>query len=154
MQVCPNSAKVQLNSAILMRRQSEWDAALEMVDRAQAIEPSYCEADFWRGLTMLNGNWCCSPIRFIACCPATEVVKATHCHIGYGYVRTYTSHSWGLVAMTSGASKLAIQTDAVHSLKVKHTERSTSHGCVCLRTAPGGVSSGTSETAWRCWSAE
>lgn len=54
--VCPNSAKVQLNSAILMRRQSRWESALQMLDKAQSIEPTYCEADFWRGLTMLNAN--------------------------------------------------------------------------------------------------
>ncbi len=55
-QVCPDSAKVQLNMGILRRRTREWGAALGHFTRAQAIEPGYCEPTFWRGLTLINSN--------------------------------------------------------------------------------------------------
>lgn len=55
-QVCPGSAKVQLNNGILERRSANWTGALTFFERARQIEPSYCEADFWTGLTLLNAN--------------------------------------------------------------------------------------------------
>ena len=58
MQVCPGSAKVRLNTAILRRRRGDWGGALEHLDAAQAIDPTYCEADFWRGLTLLQSSRC------------------------------------------------------------------------------------------------
>jgi hypothetical protein len=55
-QVCPDSAKVQLNNGILARRTADWGAALAHFERAKQIEPTYCEPDFWSGLTLLNAN--------------------------------------------------------------------------------------------------
>jgi Flp pilus assembly protein TadD len=55
-QVCPESAKVQLNNGILARRTADWDAALAHFERAQEIEPTYCEPDYWAGLSLLNAN--------------------------------------------------------------------------------------------------
>eukprot|EP00891_Asterochloris_glomerata_P008136 jgi/Astpho2/8136/Aster-03071 len=52
--VCGNSAKVQLNSGILERRYQNWEAALRHFERARAIEPGYCEPDYWVGLTLVN----------------------------------------------------------------------------------------------------
>ena len=54
LQVCGNSAKVQLNSGILERRYQNWEAALRHFERARAIEPGYCEPDYWVGLTLVN----------------------------------------------------------------------------------------------------
>lgn len=54
--MCPDSAKVQLNNGILQRRDGDWDAAMAHFERAQEIEPGYCEPDFWRGLTLINSN--------------------------------------------------------------------------------------------------
>ncbi len=65
-QVCPGSAKVHLNTAILRRRRGDWGGALEHLDAAQAIDPTYCEADFWRGLTFLKSNRCCDLLAFIS----------------------------------------------------------------------------------------
>ena len=53
LQVCPQSAKVQLNSGILDRRHSRWDAALAHFEAARRIEPGYCEPAHWIGLTLL-----------------------------------------------------------------------------------------------------
>lgn len=61
--MCPNSAKVHLNTAILRRRRGDWGGALEHLDTAQTIDPSYCEADYWRGLTLLNSDRCCQPLQ-------------------------------------------------------------------------------------------
>lgn len=47
---------MQLNNGILQRRHSNWTGAMAHFDRAQAIEPGYCEPDFWRGLTLINSN--------------------------------------------------------------------------------------------------
>ena len=55
-QVCPDSAKVQMNNGILQRRHADWGAALAHFERAKAIEPGYCEPTFWRGLTLINAN--------------------------------------------------------------------------------------------------
>ena len=54
MQVCPKSAKVQLNLGILERRHLHWHEALQHFRRAQAIEPSYCDPTYWIGLTLIN----------------------------------------------------------------------------------------------------
>ena len=51
--MCPQSAKVQLNSGILDRRHSRWDAALAHFEAARRIEPGYCEPAHWIGLTLL-----------------------------------------------------------------------------------------------------
>jgi len=51
-QVCGNSAKVQLNSGILMRRQRRWEDALRHFLRARQIEPDYCEPAYWIGVTL------------------------------------------------------------------------------------------------------
>ena len=55
-QVCPDSAKVQLNNGILARRTADWGAALAHFRRAKEIEPTYCEPDYWAGLSLLNAN--------------------------------------------------------------------------------------------------
>ncbi|KAK9811534.1 hypothetical protein WJX72_005492 [[Myrmecia] bisecta] len=52
--VCWTSAKVQLNSGILERRYMNWRQALEHFELARAIEPGYCEPDYWVGLTLIN----------------------------------------------------------------------------------------------------
>lgn len=54
MQVCWNSAKVQLNSGILERRYQNWDAAIEHFELARAIDPTYCEPGYWIGLSIIN----------------------------------------------------------------------------------------------------
>lgn len=53
-QVCPDSAKVQLNLGILERRYSNWQAALAHFNRARQIEPGYCEPTYWFGLSLVN----------------------------------------------------------------------------------------------------
>jgi hypothetical protein len=52
--VCPDSAKVQLNSGILARRRRQFDDALAHFERAQEIEPGYCEPAYWAGATLVN----------------------------------------------------------------------------------------------------
>ena len=52
-QVCWDSAKVQLNSGILERRYQNWDRALMHFEHARAVEPGYCEPDYWIGITLL-----------------------------------------------------------------------------------------------------
>ena len=61
--MCGDSAKVQLNSGILERRRLDFDRALTHFDRAQDIDPTYCEPTYWRGLTLINqGAWSvCQP---------------------------------------------------------------------------------------------
>lgn len=55
--VCPNSAKVQSNVGVIWRRYQEWDKALSHFHLSQEIEPTYCDADHWIGLTYVNrGN--------------------------------------------------------------------------------------------------
>jgi hypothetical protein len=54
MQVCPNSAKVQLNSGILARRSGNMTAALSHFQRAREIEPGYCDPGYWIGVCQLN----------------------------------------------------------------------------------------------------
>ena len=51
-QVCGNSAKVQLNMGILERRYQNWDEALHHFTRARSIEPTYCETRYWIGITL------------------------------------------------------------------------------------------------------
>ena len=51
---CARSAKVQLHVGILHRRYERWGAALEAFAAARAIEPSYCEVDYWEGRTRLG----------------------------------------------------------------------------------------------------
>jgi tetratricopeptide (TPR) repeat protein len=53
-EVCSQSAKVQLNTGILMRRKMDMNKALEHFQAASAIEPGYCEPTYWQGLTMIN----------------------------------------------------------------------------------------------------
>lgn len=52
--VCGQSAKVQLNTGILMRRKLEMNKALEHFKAASAIEPGYCEPGYWEGVTLIN----------------------------------------------------------------------------------------------------
>ena len=52
--VCWRSAKVQLNLGILARRKFQWTRALEHFHRARLIEPTYCEPNYWYGLTLIN----------------------------------------------------------------------------------------------------
>ena len=54
LQVCPDSAKVQLNSGIIERRYRHWDEALLHFERARTIEPGYCEPGYWIGVTLVN----------------------------------------------------------------------------------------------------
>jgi hypothetical protein len=57
LEVCPRSAKVQLNSGILRRRKDDWGGAMRHFDRALEIEPDYCECKYWMGRTHLDmGN--------------------------------------------------------------------------------------------------
>eukprot|EP00884_Botryococcus_braunii_P010950 jgi/Botrbrau1/19857/Bobra.0124s0090.2 len=53
-QVCWKSAKVQLNSGVLMRRHGKWEEALEHFRLARDLEPSYCEPTYWIGITLLQ----------------------------------------------------------------------------------------------------
>lgn len=56
--VCPDSAKVQLNNGILQRRRGDLRAALGHFERARQLEPGYCEPGYWVGVTQLNlGGW-------------------------------------------------------------------------------------------------
>ncbi len=52
-QVCPGSAKVQLNNGILERRHRHWEDALRHFRRAREIEPGYCEPSYWIGITLI-----------------------------------------------------------------------------------------------------
>lgn len=54
LRVCPDSAKVRLNNGILQRRHARWDEAVAHFERAQKIEPGYCEPGYWLGLTRVN----------------------------------------------------------------------------------------------------
>ncbi|GLC66378.1 hypothetical protein PLESTF_000418100 [Pleodorina starrii] len=54
--VCPDSAKVQLNLGILQRRRGDHAAALSHFRRARAIEPGYCEPDYWIGISLVNSG--------------------------------------------------------------------------------------------------
>eukprot|EP00879_Flechtneria_rotunda_P010231 GHRR01010697.1.p1 GENE.GHRR01010697.1~~GHRR01010697.1.p1 ORF type:complete len:543 (+),score=175.66 GHRR01010697.1:144-1631(+) len=54
LRTCPNSAKVQQNCGVLMRRYQDHDKALSHFRRAQEIEPGYCEPSYWIALTMIN----------------------------------------------------------------------------------------------------
>ncbi|KAG1677925.1 hypothetical protein FOA52_001343 [Chlamydomonas sp. UWO 241] len=51
---CWDSAKVQLNSGVLERRRQDPAAALRHFELAKQLDPSYCEPDYWIGLTLLN----------------------------------------------------------------------------------------------------
>ena len=53
-EVCPDSAKVQLNMGILARRRRDYPLAATRFRRARAIEPGYCEPTYWLALTALN----------------------------------------------------------------------------------------------------
>ncbi len=55
-QVCPLSAKVQLNMGILQRRRGDQQAALAHFRAARAIEPGYCEPDYWIGVASVNAG--------------------------------------------------------------------------------------------------
>ena len=55
--VCPDSAKVLLNSGILARRAQDWPLALQRFSRALEVEPvQYCEPWYWLGLTLINSG--------------------------------------------------------------------------------------------------
>ena len=55
--VCPDSAKVLLNSGILARRHLDWPLALQRFNRALEVEPvQYCEPWYWLGLTLINSG--------------------------------------------------------------------------------------------------
>ena len=56
LQVCWDSAKVQLNSGILERRHQNWAKALGHFRHARAVEPGYCEPTYWIGATMVNAG--------------------------------------------------------------------------------------------------
>lgn len=45
---------MQLNSGILERRRHNLPAALSHFQLAAAIEPGYCEPDYWIGITLVN----------------------------------------------------------------------------------------------------
>ena len=56
-QVCPRSAKVQLNMGITERRYYNWDVALEHFEAAQALStPGFCEPLYWLGVTRINAG--------------------------------------------------------------------------------------------------
>ena len=52
--VCPRSVKVLLNMGILRRREMRWLDAIESFSEAQAIDDSFCDPDYWLGITFLN----------------------------------------------------------------------------------------------------
>eukprot|EP01083_Nonionella_stella_P009831 28136_1 len=52
--VCPNSVKVLQNTAILDRRYMRFDDSLEKLYRAKQIDESFCQADHWIGVTLVN----------------------------------------------------------------------------------------------------
>lgn len=52
--VCPKSAKAQLNVGILERRLGNWDVALKHFEQAQTIEETYCEPIYQKALTLLS----------------------------------------------------------------------------------------------------
>jgi len=55
--VCPDSAKVLLNTGILARREQDWPLALHRFRRAMEVEPvQYCEPLYWIGLTLVNSG--------------------------------------------------------------------------------------------------
>ncbi|GIL43829.1 hypothetical protein Vafri_1432 [Volvox africanus] len=54
--VCPTSAKVQLNLGILQRRRGDQGAALRHLRRARALEPGYCEPNYWIGISLVNSG--------------------------------------------------------------------------------------------------
>jgi tetratricopeptide (TPR) repeat protein len=55
--VCPDSAKVLLNSGILARRAQDWPLALQRFTRALEVEPvQYCEPWYWLGVTHINSG--------------------------------------------------------------------------------------------------
>lgn len=53
-QVCPNSAKVLLNTAILSRRSEAWDVSLVLLDRALDVVPQYCDPHYHRGIALMG----------------------------------------------------------------------------------------------------
>jgi tetratricopeptide (TPR) repeat protein len=54
LEVCPGSAKVQINAGILERRAGNYSQALNHLRRALAIDPSYCDCHHWIGVTLVN----------------------------------------------------------------------------------------------------
>jgi len=82
--VCPDSAKVQLNTGILARRTQEWSLALKRFTRAAELEPvQYCEPSYWIGITLINsGDIPRGQAHLIAAldckCTAVEAAKALH----------------------------------------------------------------------------
>ena len=54
LEVCPGSAKVQVNAGILERRAGNYSQALTHLRRALAIDPSYCDCHHWIGVTLVN----------------------------------------------------------------------------------------------------
>ena len=67
-QVCSASAKVQLNTGILMRRHHHFPAALDHFRQAQAVDPTYCEPSYWVGVTAINsGGWWTLPTVSLVC---------------------------------------------------------------------------------------
>ncbi|KAK3287154.1 hypothetical protein CYMTET_5321 [Cymbomonas tetramitiformis] len=56
LEVCPQSAKVQLNCGILNRRYQNWDQAQAHFQTAVDVEPGYCDPTYWQGLTYLNAG--------------------------------------------------------------------------------------------------
>uniref|UniRef100_A0A1D1ZTU4 DUF1736 domain-containing protein n=1 Tax=Auxenochlorella protothecoides TaxID=3075 RepID=A0A1D1ZTU4_AUXPR len=54
LKVCPNSAKVLLNTAILSRRSEAWDVSLVLLDRALDVVPQYCDPHYHRGIALMG----------------------------------------------------------------------------------------------------
>jgi len=54
LRVCPDSAKVRLNVGILSRRSQDWEGALAHFHHARKVEPSYCDPQYWIGLTQVR----------------------------------------------------------------------------------------------------
>lgn len=44
------------NVGILHRRTQQWDLALKFFHKAQQIDPSFCDVEYWIGLTLLNSG--------------------------------------------------------------------------------------------------
>lgn len=49
-------SQVLQNVGILHRRTQQWDLALKFFHKAQHIDPSFCDVEYWIGLTLLNSG--------------------------------------------------------------------------------------------------
>lgn len=53
-QVCPRSAKVTLVAGMVAQRRGDPAKAIELFEEAHRIEPTFCDARYETGITMLQ----------------------------------------------------------------------------------------------------